>query len=97
MAGAAASVIALGLAQCLIAPASMLCVLSLASAQKLGREKTASIYRGLERVGQVAGPVLFGLAIVAMPPAHALLLMGGVICGLAVLFQILWRVNAPER
>ena len=23
--------------------------------------------------------------------------MGGVICGLAVLFQILWRVNAPER
>ena len=95
MAGAAASVITLGLAQCLIAPASMLCVLSLASAQKLGREKTASIYRGLERLGQVAGPVLFGIAIAAMPPMYALLLMGGVICCMAALFQILWRINAP--
>lgn len=95
--GAAASVITLGLAQCLIAPASMLCILSLASAQKLGREKTASIYRGLERVGQVAGPVLFGLAVAAMPPAHVLPLMGGAICCMAVLFQVLWRINAPKR
>ena len=96
MAGAAAAVITLGLAQCLAAPASMICVLTLASAQRLGREKTASVYRGLERMGQVAGPVVFGLAISVMSSATALLLMGSVICGLALLFHLLWRINKAK-
>lgn len=96
MAGAAAAVITLGLAQCLAAPASMICILTLASAQKLGREKTASVYRGLERMGQVAGPVVFGLAISVMTSASALLLMGSVICVLALLFHLLWRVKTAK-
>lgn len=94
--GAAAAVITLGLAQCLAAPASMICVLTLATAQRLGREKTASVYRGLERMGQVAGPVVFGLAISAMTSANALLLMGSVICGLALLFHLLWRISKAK-
>ena len=96
MAGAAAAVITLGLAQCLAAPASMICVLTLASAQKLGREKTASVYRGMERMGQVAGPVVFGLAISFMTSVSALLLMGTVICVLALLFHLLWRVKKAK-
>ncbi len=96
LAGAAAAVIVLGLAQCLAAPASMICILTLASAQKLGREKTASVYRGLERMGQVAGPVIFGLAISFMTSATALLLMGGIICGLALLFHLLWRASKTK-
>ena len=95
MAGAAAAVITLGLAQCLAAPASMICILTLTSAQALGREKTASIYRGLERMGQVAGPVVFGIAVTVMAPANALLLMGGIICVLALLFHLLWRIKTP--
>ena len=95
MAGAAAAVVTLGLAQCLAAPASMICILTLASAKTLGREKTASVYRGLERMGQVAGPVVFGIAITVMTPASALLLMGGVICALALLFHLLWRIRTP--
>ena len=90
--GTAAAVVALGLAQCIAAPASMLCVLTLASAQKLGREKSASIYRGLERIGQVAGPVVFGSAVLVLSPAQALMLMGSAILVLAVLFQLLWRL-----
>ena len=90
--GAAAAVITLGLAQCLAAPASMICVLTLASAQRLGREKTASVYRGLERMGQVAGPVVFGLAIGVMAPSSALMLMGSIVCVLALLFHLLWRM-----
>ena len=95
-AGAAAAVITLGLAQCLAAPASMICILTLASAQKLGREKTASVYRGLERMGQVAGPVVFGLAISVMTSASALLLMGGVICALSLVFHLLWRLGKAK-
>ncbi|MDD3682787.1 MFS transporter [Desulfovibrio desulfuricans] len=97
MAGAATAVISLGLAQCLAAPASMICVLTLASAQTLGREKTASIYRGLERMGQVAGPVVFGIAITVMAPASALLLMGGIVCALSLLFHLLWRLRTPAN
>lgn len=96
MAGAAAAVITLGLAQCLAAPASMICVLTLATAQKLGREKTASVYRGLERMGQVAGPVVFGLAISIMTSASALLLMGSIICLMSLLFHLLWRTGKPK-
>ena len=97
MAGAAAAVISLGLAQCLAAPASMICVLTLASAQTLGREKTASIYRGLERMGQVAGPVVFGIAVTVMAPASALLLMGGIVCALSLLFHLMWRLRTPAN
>ena len=97
MAGAAVAVISLGLAQCLAAPASMICVLTLASAQTLGREKTASIYRGLERMGQVAGPVVFGIAVTVMAPASALLLMGGIVCALSLLFHLMWRLRTPAN
>lgn len=97
MAGAAAAVIALGLAQCLAAPATMICIVALASAQTLGREKTASIYRGLERMGQVAGPVVFGIAVTVMAPASALQLMGGIICALSLLFHLLWRFRTPAN
>lgn len=97
MTGAAAAVISLGLAQCLAAPASMICVLTLASAQTLGREKTASIYRGLERMGQVAGPVVFGIAVTVMAPASALLLMGGIVCALSLLFHLMWRLRTPAN
>ena len=95
--GAAAAVITLGLAQCLAAPASMIGILTLATAQRLGREKTASVYRGLERMGQVAGPVIFGLAVSFMTSANALLLMGSVVCALALLFHLLWRISKAKN
>lgn len=95
--GSAMAVVALGLAQCIAAPASMLCILTLASARSLGREKTASIYRGLERVGQVVGPVAFGTAVAVMDPTWALLLIGAAICAMAVLYQLLWRFSTPGR
>ena len=74
----------------------MICILTLATAQRLGREKTASVYRGLERMGQVAGPVIFGLAVSFMTSANALLLMGSVICALALLFHLLWRISKAK-
>ena len=95
LAGTAAAVVALGLSQCIAAPASMLCILALRSAQTLGREKTASIYRALERLGQVAGPVLFGLATVVMGTTQVLLVVGGVVCVLALLFRAAWRFSTP--
>ena len=97
MAGAVAAVITLGLAQCLAAPASMICVLTLASAQKLGRGKTASVYRGLERLGQVAGPMIFGIGISVLNPEHALLLMGCIVCAFALLFHFLWRISKENH
>ena len=47
-------------------------------------------------MGQVAGPVIFGLAISFMTSASALLLMGGIICGLALLFHLLWRASKTK-
>ncbi|HEU6436339.1 MAG TPA: MFS transporter [Nitratidesulfovibrio sp.] len=94
--GTSAAVVALGLSQCIAAPASMLCVLALHSARTLGKEKTASIYRALERLGQVAGPVLFGAATVVMDTAQMLLIMGGTVCTLALIFQAVWRLSTPR-
>ncbi|MFV0349542.1 MAG: MFS transporter [Halodesulfovibrio sp.] len=94
---AAVAVVALGLAQCIAAPATMLCVLALTSAQRLGKEKTASIYRSMERIGQVAGPVLFGVAIVAIGAQQALTLMGGGICIAALVFMVAWRLSSPKN
>ena len=91
------AVIALGIAQCIAAPSTMLCVLSLASAKTLGQGKTASIYRGLERIGQVLGPILFGAAVVAMGTPQALGVMGVIISIMAVIFWIVWRVSRSGR
>ncbi|MEG6506091.1 MFS transporter [Nitratidesulfovibrio sp. 1201_IL3209] len=96
LAGTSAAVVALGLSQCIAAPASMLCILALRSARELGREKTASLYRALERVGQVAGPVLFGAATVVMGTTQVLLVVGGTVCTLALAFQAAWRLSAPR-
>lgn len=93
---AAFAVVALGLAQCIAAPATMLCVLALTSAQRLGKEKTASIYRSMERIGQVAGPMLFGGAIVALGSQQALTLMGAGICIAALVFMAAWRFSSPK-
>ncbi|SBV93033.1 Major Facilitator Superfamily protein [uncultured Alphaproteobacteria bacterium] len=92
-----AAVVFLGLAQCIVAPASMLCLLTLPSAQALGRERSAAIYRGLERLGQVAGPVVIGMAVVAVGATRTLLLVGGAVCGAAMLFHALWRLRSPRR
>lgn len=97
LAGTSAAVVALGLSQCIAAPASMLCILALRSARELGREKTASLYRALERVGQVAGPVLFGAATVVMGTTQVLLVVGGTVCALALAFQAAWRLSAPRN
>ena len=94
---AAFAVVALGLAQCIAAPATMLCVLALTSAQRLGKEKTASIYRSMERIGQVAGPMLFGGAIVALGSQQALTLMGAGICIAALVFMAAWRFSSPKN
>lgn len=96
LAGTSAAVVALGLSQCIAAPASMLCVLALHSARTLGKEKTASLYRALERLGQVAGPVLFGAATVAMDTDQVLLVVGGTVCTLALAFQAVWRFSTPR-
>ena len=87
------SVACIGVAQCLAAPATMMCVLSLSSSQKLGREKTASVYRTLERLGQVIGPVLFGMALVHFSVTWTLVAAGTVICILALCFPLLWRIG----
>jgi len=92
-----AAVISLGVSQCIIAPASMLCLLTLPSARALGREKSASIYRALERLGQVAGPLAFGAAVVAAGTTRTLLLIGGLACGLAMLFHVVWRLRSPTN
>ncbi len=90
------SVLLIGVAQCLAAPATMLCVTALGSARRLGREKAASFYRTLERMGQVLGPILFGVALVRMGAANTLLAAGAGVCLLAVLFMLVWRVSSRK-
>lgn len=90
------AVIIIGLAQCLAAPSTMLCVVALPSAQRLGRGKTAGIYRTLERVGQVLGPLLFGVALVHFGVSALLISVGLGGCVLAVAFICVWRINSPS-
>lgn len=87
------SVVVIGVAQCLAAPATMMCVISLASAQKLGRSKTASMYRTVERVGQVLGPILFGMALVSVSATQTLIVAGAIVCALALVFPVFWRIS----
>ena len=88
-----AAVAVIGIAQCLAAPSTMLCVISLASAKRLGRGKTASMYRTLERLGQVAGPILFGMALVRFSASQTLAVSGVAVCVLALLFLVFWRLS----
>ncbi|GAU08617.1 MFS transporter [Desulfoplanes formicivorans] len=90
------AVILSGMAQCLAAPSTMLCIVALPSAQRLGRGKTAGIYRTLERVGQVLGPILFGVALAHFGVSAILLWVGVGGCVLAVAFMCLWRLNSPS-
>lgn len=90
---ASAAVAVIGIAQCLAAPSTMLCVISLASAKRLGRGKTASVYRTLERLGQVAGPILFGMALVRFTAPQTLAASGAAVCVLALLFLAFWRLS----
>jgi predicted MFS family arabinose efflux permease len=90
------AVVVIGIAQCMAAPATMLCVVGLASAQRLGRGKTASIYRTMERVGQVLGPILFGMALVRFSVSQTLFAAGAAVCVLAILFLFFWRVSSPR-
>ena len=93
---AGVAVVVIGIAQCLAAPSTMLCVIGLASAQRLGRGKTASIYRTLERVGQVLGPILFGMALVRFSVSQTLIAAGSAVCLLALLFLVFWRVSSSR-
>lgn len=93
---AGVAVVIIGIAQCMAAPATMLCVIGLASAQRLGRGKTASIYRTMERVGQVLGPILFGMALVRFSVSQTLVAAGAAVCALALLFLFFWRVSSPR-
>lgn len=95
--GMTVAVLALGVAQTMAIPATMLCILSLRSAKILGQEKTASIYRALERLGQVLGPVLFGVAIAVVDTKHALFIMGGSICIVSILFKGIWPAIGSRR
>lgn len=92
----ALAVIVIGVAQCLAAPSTMLCVVALPSAQRLGRGRTAGIYRTLERVGQVLGPILFGAALVRFGVSSILITVGLGSCALAVAFICVWRFNTPS-
>jgi len=96
LAMAGVAVVVIGIAQCMAAPATMLCVVGLASAQRLGRGKTASIYRTMERVGQVLGPILFGMALVRFSVSQTLVVAGTAVCALALLFWFFWRVSTPR-
>lgn len=93
---AALAVIIIGVAQCLAAPATMLCVVGLQSAERLGKGKTASIYRTLERVGQVLGPILFGVALVRFGVPPTLVAVGAGSCVLSILFLAVWRISTPR-
>jgi len=93
---AGVAVVVIGIAQCLAAPSTMLCVIGLTSAQRLGRGKTASIYRTLERVGQVLGPILFGMALVRFSVSQTLIAAGSAVCLLALLFLVFWRVSSSR-
>ena len=93
---AGVAVVVIGIAQCLAAPSTMLCVIGLASARRLGRGKTASIYRTLERVGQVLGPILFGMALVRFSVSQTLVAAGAAVCALALLFLVFWRVSSSR-
>lgn len=96
LAVAGVAVVVIGIAQCMAAPATMLCVVGLASAQRLGRGKTAGIYRTMERVGQVLGPILFGMALVRFSVSQTLVAAGAAVCALALLFLFFWRVSSPR-
>lgn len=94
---AALSVAVIGTAQCLAAPATMMCVIGLASSRRLGRGKTASVYRTLERSGQVLGPVLFGVALVRCSVTWTLVAAGVTVCVLALAFPLCWRISRGRQ
>ncbi|SIO28755.1 MFS transporter [Halodesulfovibrio marinisediminis] len=59
--GFSVSVAITGIAQCIAGSSVLLYVLALPGLQKNNKEKMASLFRLLERSGQIAGPLLFGV------------------------------------
>ena len=50
-----------------------------------------------ERIDHIFHKQLFGIAITVMAPASALLLMGGIVCALSLLFHLMWRLRTPAN
>lgn len=59
--GFSVSIVITGIAQCIAGSSVLLYVLALPALQKKNKEKMASLFRLLERSGQIAGPLLFGV------------------------------------
>jgi predicted MFS family arabinose efflux permease len=86
--GYAASVLLTGVAQCIVASSLLVYVLSLPKARELGPDRAASVFRLVERGGQVLGPVFFAAMAATAGLDHNLLLTGAAFSGAALLFAL---------
>ncbi|MDR1857776.1 MAG: MFS transporter [Desulfovibrio sp.] len=91
----AIAVITMGIGQCFFKPASMTCMLMIATSTNLTKERMAPLYKSVERIGKIVGPTVFGVGVTVIAADHALQIYGFIICIFALLFYILWRMNPP--
>ncbi len=85
----ACAIIALGAGQGLIAAPVIAHVADTRGAQAVGRDRTLAVYRLVERLGHVAGPIgMAPLLALAAGSASVLIPIGATIAGFAVVFAV---------
>lgn len=87
------AVVLLGLGNAVAASAQGAYALQLPSALVMGRSRTMSLYNVLERVGQVLGPVSFGVVLALWGRETGLMLMAAGIAASSAVFFILSSVG----
>lgn len=87
--GFATSVLFTGIAQCILASCLLVYILALPAVQALGSEHAASVFRFMERAGQVVGPILFAGLLSTIDFNMSLLVVGAIIASAAAVFAAL--------
>ncbi|MBU1249246.1 MAG: MFS transporter, partial [Proteobacteria bacterium] len=96
--GYAASVLCTGIAQCIVASSLLVYVLTLPSVKELGTDKAASMFRLIERGGQVLGPVVFAAMAAAASLGGNLLMTGSAFVLMGLLFAgVALRNKQPQE
>ncbi len=82
------AILMLGIASSIGFASQTVFALNLKVTQNLGEGKAMGVYRAVERLGQVMGPIVLGTLIAVMGLEHAIALIGGIYLVSSILFWI---------
>ena len=91
-------ILILGLAHGFIHAPIVTYIADTVSAEKLGKSSATSLYRFLERIGHVSGPIIVSqLLLLTTKQSQVMMFTGVVLIGFALLFSINFKRREPMK